>query len=55
MEFLEKETKSTGRPSGSLNQACSAISQAHKAARLPDSVNSDLLHVFRQGVVNVHT
>lgn len=54
-EFLETITRTSARPSGSINQACAAISQAHKASNLDDPTTSNIIHILRQGIVNART
>ena len=54
-DFLEHVTRSTAKPGGSVNQACAAIGIAHRAAKLEDLTNTNLMLMFRKGLINIHT
>jgi hypothetical protein len=52
VDFLAHITIGLNRPYGTVNQACSAIRQAHLAANGSDPTSSHLIKIFKSGVSN---
>ena len=38
-----------------VNQVCTAISMAHRAANLENPTNTDLMMMFKKGLINIRT
>ena len=48
-------TRPIARLGGTINQVCAAICMAHRAANLEDPTNTNLMIMFRKGLINIRT